>query len=432
MAEPKRFDINKIENFLKNSADKAQTLSYWNAAVEHGKTVKEIDENLASNVDDKQIADLLLRRTDAINRRERLIKVIENAIKVKYQPQIPEIFSTVNKENQSRLVGLQQQSSSIGRVKILMSALQDENQILNYLDLDENKRAIDKLMVSNETLREDSIENGKDANEEDYAAACQELLQKRSDIKTKIEALLKSGDEGAILRSLEDDEQRLADARVNSAADKSSKNGTSPQKEPKSDNEQKGNDDGHNADDRQEPRNRGRSLQIEELSIHSQGDKTKSNKTSVISKTSSARRVMHLELKALKEHEELQKRLEKLVREAKQMEIADLQEELVRKAKIAEREIQIAQASSSCGSSLRSISPVETPDDNLTKVSDWMDKTEEAENVASTTNVPSVYQQTSVSAPVITVQSMHEGQCSALVRDLKPSVKPTDYIHRSR
>ena len=94
-----------------------------------------------------------------------------------------------------------------------MSALQDENQILNYLDLDEKKRALDKLMVSNQKLREDSIANGKDANEEDYAAACQELLQKRSDIKTKIEALLKSGDEGAILRSFEDAEQRLADAR---------------------------------------------------------------------------------------------------------------------------------------------------------------------------------------------------------------------------
>ena len=65
MAESKQFDINKVENFLKNSADKAQTLRYWNAAVELGKTVKEIDENLASNVDDKQIADLLLRRTDA-------------------------------------------------------------------------------------------------------------------------------------------------------------------------------------------------------------------------------------------------------------------------------------------------------------------------------------------------------------------------------
>ena len=223
MAEPKRFDINKVENFLKNSADKAQTLSYWNAAVEHGKAIRGIDVNLASNVDNKQIADLLLRRTDAINRRDRLIKAVENAIKVKYQLQIPEMFSAANKAMQSRLVELQHQCSSIGRVKILMSALQDENQILNYLDLDEKKRAIDKLMVSNEKLREDSIANGKVVDEEDYAAACQELLQKRSDIKTEIEDLLKTGEGGAYLRSLEDAEQRLADARVNSAADKSSK-----------------------------------------------------------------------------------------------------------------------------------------------------------------------------------------------------------------
>ena len=420
MAEPKRFGINKIENFLKNSADKAQTLSYWNTAVEHGKSVKEIDENIASNVDDKQITDLLLRRTDAINRRDRLIKAVENAIKVKYQPQIPEMFSAANKAMQSRLVELQHQCSSIGRVKILMLALQDETQILNYLDLDEKKHAINKLMVSNEKLREDSIANGKVVDEEDYAAACQELLQKRSDIKTKIEDLLKSGEGGAILRSLEDAEQRLADARVNSTADKSSKNCTSPQKEPQPDDEQKEND-GHIADDSQEPRNRARSLQIEEMSIDSQGDKTKSNKTSLISETSSARRVLHLELKALKEKEELQARLTQL----KQKEIADLQEELARKAKIAEKEIEMVKVSSSCGSSFRSISPVGTPDDNLTKVSGWMDKTEEAENGASSINVPPGYQQTSVSAPVITVRSTHGGQCSAQVRDLKPSVQPT-------
>ena len=48
-----------------------------------------------------------------------------------------------------------------------MSALQDENQILNYLDLDEKKRAFDKLMVSNEKLRKDSIANGKVVDEED-------------------------------------------------------------------------------------------------------------------------------------------------------------------------------------------------------------------------------------------------------------------------
>ena len=425
MAQPKRFDINKVENFLKNSADKAQIVSHWNAACEHGKTIRAIDENLARNDDNKQIAELLLRRIDAINRRDRLIKAVENAIKVKYQPQIPEIFSTVNKEMQSRLAELQQQISSVGRVQMLMSALQDENQILNYLDLDEKKRAIDRLMDSNKKLREDSIANGKVVDEEDYAAACQELLRKRSDIKTKIEDLLKTGEGGAILRSLEDAEQRLADARVNSAADKSSKNGTSPQKEPQPDDEQKEHD-GHNAEDNQEPRNGARSLPIEELSIHSRSERAKSNKTSVISKTSSARRVLHLELKALMEQEELQSRLEKLRRETKQkeMEIADLQGEVARKARIAEKEIELAKFSSSCGTSLRSISPVESPDDNLTKVSDWMDKTEEAENVASPINVPPGYQQTSISAPVISIRSTHGGQGSAQVRDLKSSLKP--------
>ena len=84
MAQPKRFDINKVESFLKNSADKAQTWSYWNAAVNQGKSLEEIDENLASNDDDKQIAELLLRRTDAMNRRERLIKAVENAINRRY------------------------------------------------------------------------------------------------------------------------------------------------------------------------------------------------------------------------------------------------------------------------------------------------------------------------------------------------------------
>ena len=157
------------------------------------------------------------------------------------------------------------------------------------------------------------------------------------------------------------------------AADKTSKKGTSPQKNSQPGNEQKEHD-GHNADDSQEPQNGARSLPKEEMSIHSQGGKKKSNKTSVISKTSSARRVMHLELKSLKEHEELQKRPEKLEREAKQLEreakvkeIADLQEEVARKTRIAEKEKEMAKISSNCGSSFRSISPVETPDDNLTK-----------------------------------------------------------------
>ena len=61
IAESKRFDPNKIENFSKNSADKTQTLRYWIAAVDHGKSRREIDESLYDDHDDKQIAELLSR-----------------------------------------------------------------------------------------------------------------------------------------------------------------------------------------------------------------------------------------------------------------------------------------------------------------------------------------------------------------------------------
>ena len=133
-----------------------------------------------------------------------------------------------------------------------MSALQDENQILNYLDLEEKKRAFDERIVHNEKLRDERIENGEDTGA-DYAAACQEFLQERSDLKMKIEAFLTSGEAGANLRSLEDAEQRLAYVRASVAADKSSKSGTSLRKELQPDDEQKEHD-GHNADDNQEPK----------------------------------------------------------------------------------------------------------------------------------------------------------------------------------
>ena len=98
------------------------------------------------------------------------------------------------------------------------------------MDLDGKKRAIDEGMISNKKLREDPFAEGKNVDEEDYAAACQEMLQKWSAIKTKNEALLKLGDKEATMRSLEDAKQRRAEARANMVANKSSKNGTSPQK----------------------------------------------------------------------------------------------------------------------------------------------------------------------------------------------------------
>ena len=76
-------------------------------------------------------------------------------------------------------------------------AQHNEDEMKNHLDPGATKRAVDWRMISNQKLRMDTIANGKDANEEDYTAACQGLLHKWSDIKTTIEALLKFGDTGA-------------------------------------------------------------------------------------------------------------------------------------------------------------------------------------------------------------------------------------------
>ena len=107
------------------------------------------------------------------------------------------------------------------------------------------------------------------------------------------------------------------------------------------------------SDELQDQRSESGSLQIKELSKRSQLLETRSNRSSVISKTSSARRVLYLKVKSLKEQEELQTRIEKLKHEATEIEKAAFQEALARKARIAEMERQIAKVSNSCGSSLR-------------------------------------------------------------------------------
>ena len=156
-------------------------------------------------------------------------------------------------------------------------------------------------------------------------------------------------------------------------------------------------------------------LEIEELGKHPKLVETRSNRSSVISKSSIARRVLYLKVKAQKEQEELQTRLEKLKREAIQMEIADLHEQLARKARIAEKEREIEEASSRQGSSVRSVSSV----DSFTEVSRCMDKTETADIALSVH-----------SKPENAVKLVHEGKFSALRRDSKPPTEADEQADR--
>ena len=152
-------------------------------------------------------------------------------------------------------------------------------------------------------------------------------------------------------------------------------------------------------------------LEIEELSKHPKLVETRSNRSSVISKSSIDRRVLYLKVKAQKEQEELQTRLEKLKREAIQMEIADLHEQLARKARIAEKEREIAEVSSSLGTSFPSVSSV----DSFTEDSRCMAETETVEDGAKSNIALSVHLKSENA-----VKLVHEGKFSALRRDSKP------------
>ena len=151
-------------------------------------------------------------------------------------------------------------------------------------------------------------------------------------------------------------------------------------------------------------------LEIEELGKHPKLVETRSNRSSVISKSSLARRVLYLKVKAQKEQEELQTRLEKLKREAIQMETADLHEQLARKARIAEKEREIAGVSSSQGTSFPSVSSV----DSFTEDSRCMAETETVEDGAKSNIALSVHLKSENA-----VKLVHEGKFSALRRDSK-------------
>ena len=151
-------------------------------------------------------------------------------------------------------------------------------------------------------------------------------------------------------------------------------------------------------------------LEIEELGKHPKLVETRSNRSSVISKSSIARRVLYLKVKAQKEQEELQTRLEKLKREAIQMEIADLHEQLARKARIAEKEREIAEVSSSQGTSFPSVSSV----DSFTEDSRCMAETETVGDGAKSNIALSVHLKSENA-----VKLVHEGKFSALRRDSK-------------
>ena len=182
--------------------------------------------------------------------------------------------------------------------------------------------------------------------------------------------------------------------------------------------------DDQKSDEVQGQRSETGQLEIEELGKHPKLVETRSNRSSVILKSSIARRVLHLKVKAQKEQEELQTRLEKLKREAIQMEIADLHEQLARKARIAEKEREIAEVSSSQGTSFPSVSSVDsfTEDSRCIRC---MAETETVQDGAKSNIALSVHLKSENA-----VKLVHKGKFSAHRRDSKPPTEADEQADR--
>ena len=117
---------------------------------------------------------------------------------------------------------------------------------------------------------------------------------------------------------------------------------------------------------------------------------SKGNRTAASSKSPNAKRVLLLELEAMKKQEEMDeqlaaKKLQAEVRKkqeemnlrilAEELEIAKLEEENARAKRIAEKEMEIARAEGSRAcTSLRSISPIPIHSDPFEKVPSWLDE----------------------------------------------------------
>ena len=214
----------------------------------------------------------------------------------------------------------------------------------------------------------------------------EETLKRRDEIVAGMDELLKHSGDTSIYSELHRMEGIMARARVNWQEQQLKSRDTSPQK--------KANEEVAQGTDRRysfENRcvNEVNSLPEERDQCASKAH-SKGKRTSVSSKSTTTKRVMLLELEAMKKQEEIDEQLaakkrqaeirkkhEELDKFTEELEIAKLREEKARALRISEKEIEIARAGSSrANTSLRSVSQTPIQCDPFEKVPSWLDQIE--------------------------------------------------------
>ena len=338
-----------------------------------------------ADVTKEKLADLLPNRQDLLPRWKRFVGANTALLKVKYQPEW-----AVNKVDRfcryrNELDSLETRHKNISQMLTMMRSLKNEGQLKEFLQLQNSKEKCDEMLQKNE----DEINKNRDTlcNSEDYKSLVEtneETLKRRDEIVAEMDELLKHSGDTSIYSELHRVEGIMARARVNWQEQQLKSRDTSPQKNANEEMAQ-GTDRPSSFENRCV--NEVNSLP-EERDLCASKAHSKGNRTSVSSKSTTTKRVMLLELEAMKKQEEIvaqlaankreaeiRKKYEEMDKLTEELEIAKLREEKARAKRIAEKEMEIARAEGSRAStSLPSISPIPIHSDPFEKVPSWLDE----------------------------------------------------------
>ena len=342
-----------------------------------------------ADVTKEKLADLLPSRQDLLPRWKRLVGANTALLKVKYQPEWADNKGDRFCRYRNELDSLEIRHKNISQMLTMLRSLKNEGQLKEFLQLQNSKEKCDEMLQKNE----DEINKNRDTlcNSEDYKALVEtneKTLKRRDEIVAEMDELLKHSGDTSIYSELHRMEGIMARARVNWQEQQLKSRDTSPQKNANEEIAQ-GTDRPYSFENRCV--NEVNSLPEERDQCASKAY-SKGNRTSVSSKSTTTKRVMLLELEAMKKQEEIDEQLAAKKREveirkkqeemnmrilAEESEIAKLEEEKERAQRISEKEIEIArEGSSRANTSFRSVLPVPIQSDPFEKVPSWLDQIE--------------------------------------------------------
>ena len=169
MAEPKRIDNKRIENYLKSSIDKPQWESNMRAIQIFETKMDEIHAELRkADTTKEKLADLLRNRQDLLLRWKRLVAANTALLKAIYQPEWSDSKSDRFCRYRNELDSLETRHKNIGQILTMMRSLKIEGQLKEFLQLQNSKEKCDEMLQKNE----DEINENWDilCNSEDYKA----------------------------------------------------------------------------------------------------------------------------------------------------------------------------------------------------------------------------------------------------------------------